>query len=128
MGYLANGVCYKTDLIAAQFMCSNWHGTELTASSKSIHYCYKAEIVGIGKAALTMVLRDVTSTNTFTDTYQTPWVTLLPCDYVDPSVSFKASQEDYQAVTVIFSAVLVALCVAWGFRQIIRIFSTHPEA
>ena len=44
---------------------------------------------------------------------------------VDP---YKAPPEQYDAINVVFGLFLSALCVVWGFRQIIKVFSSHPEA
>lgn len=44
---------------------------------------------------------------------------------VDP---YTSPPEHYTAINVVFGLILSALCVVWGFRQIIKIFSSYPEA
>ena len=132
MGYLVNGSCYQTDIEAARQLCSSWHGTT-EASNVTIQSCVGASIPSVGQALLKFQhwkLNPVNGLPIYSYNYSAGMV-LIPCTYVAPvnsSTAYRATPEEYQAVTVIFSAVLAALCVVWGFRQIIKIFATHPEA
>lgn len=41
---------------------------------------------------------------------------------------YRATPDDYQAVTIIYAATLTAACVIWGVKQIYRLLTTRPEA
>lgn len=40
----------------------------------------------------------------------------------------RATSDDYIAVSAVFAAVLVALCLIWGAKQIFKLFNDRPEA
>lgn len=46
----------------------------------------------------------------------------------EPQSSFKASADDYAAISIIFGAILTAACVIWGVKQIYNLIKTRPEA
>ncbi len=41
---------------------------------------------------------------------------------------YKATPEDYEAVSVIFGAILTAACVIWGVKRILLLLKDRPEA
>jgi len=41
---------------------------------------------------------------------------------------YVATQEDYEAVSLIFAAVLTAACIIWGAKQVLNILRNRPEA
>lgn len=41
---------------------------------------------------------------------------------------FRATPEDYLAVSAIFGAACTALAIIWGLRRVLRLFLTHTEA
>lgn len=38
-----------------------------------------------------------------------------------------ATPENYAAITAIFAATVTALAIVWGFKRIVKLFSTVPE-
>jgi len=53
---------------------------------------------------------------------------LLTPSEVNALNTFKATPEHYAAVSIIFGAALTALAVIWGFRRILKLFTSHTEA
>lgn len=41
---------------------------------------------------------------------------------------YRASSQDYAAVSVIFGAILVAACLIWGAKQVLNLLRTSAEA
>lgn len=141
MGYLAsNGQCFATEIAAVSVTCNTWKNTFLTSTGNvQTEFCYNVYVPYVGSQVATIKLKNYvySSNGMFLNYFQTSYsLDLLTCEQVtsanssasSTSAGYRATPEEYQAVTVIFSAVLVALCVVWGFRQIIKIFATHPEA
>lgn len=41
---------------------------------------------------------------------------------------YVATQEEYEAISLIFAATLVAACAIWGAKQILQLWRDRPEA
>lgn len=45
-----------------------------------------------------------------------------------PSDSFRATSEDYAALSTIFGVILVAATLIWGAKQVLNLLRNRPEA
>jgi hypothetical protein len=41
---------------------------------------------------------------------------------------FKATPDDYAALSIIFGVVLAAAAIVWGLKQVLNLFRTAPES
>lgn len=41
---------------------------------------------------------------------------------------YVATQEDYDAISIIFASVLAAACVVWGVKQVLNLLRERSEA
>lgn len=41
---------------------------------------------------------------------------------------YVATADDYQAVSMIFGAILTAACLIWGAKQVLNLLRNRPEA
>jgi len=41
---------------------------------------------------------------------------------------YKATADDYEAVSLIFAAVLTAACVIWGVKRLYVLLTSRPES